>query len=132
MKAQFATIEAGMALAMIASAIAFVSTWSNSSTAGLDAQSASLQRSVAIYDIFNALERNATYNVCVSQLYLGNETGCLGGIEGFFAGIFGMTSVRIGMAGASSSEQNSTGACASMRLQAANATASVCVAVTNR
>ena len=61
MKAQFATIEAGIALVLVVSAIGFVSSIVNSSTASLEAQSAGLQSRIALYDVINALEHNATY-----------------------------------------------------------------------
>ncbi|MDE1854921.1 MAG: hypothetical protein KGH57_01200 [Candidatus Micrarchaeota archaeon] len=120
MKAQFATIEAGIAFAAVISAITFASGIVNSSTAGLAAQSASLQRGIAIYDIFNALQRNATYNDCVLQLYDGGQTGCMAGIEQNLSAIFGIGSISIGIG------QNGT-ACSSVPLAGANSTAEVCV-----
>jgi uncharacterized ion transporter superfamily protein YfcC len=122
MKAQFATIEAGIALVLVASAVGFASSLVNSSTASLASQSASLQKSIAVYDIFNALERNATYNACIAQLYLGNQTGCVAGAERYFDSVFGMNGIGILIG-----EQGAGDACATIPLSDANATAEVCI-----
>ena len=120
MKAQFATVEAGIALALVVSAVGFASSLINSSTANFASQSTSLQRSIAAYDIFNALERNSTYNTCVLQLYNGGQTGCMAGIEQSISVIFGIGSISIGVGQGGAT-------CSSVPLAGANSTAEVCV-----
>lgn len=113
MKAQFAMIEAGIALATIVSAIIFVSGWVNSSTANLSSQSAALQRSVALYDMVNALERNATYAACSLQ------ASCSASMEKNMSELFEAGSVSIG----AYAVQGST--CATAQVE--NQTLEVCV-----
>ncbi len=120
MKAQFATVEAGIALALVVSAVGFASSLVNSSTANLASQSASLQRSIAVYDIFNALRQNSTYNSCVLQLYDGGQAACVSGIEQNLSAIFGIGGISIGIGQGGS-------ACSSVPLAGANSTAEVCV-----
>ncbi len=130
MRAQFATIEAGVSLVLIASAISFASAWTAYATAEAYAQSASLRRSMALYDILNALGRNATYNDCISLLYLGDGS-CAGSMQSGFAQIFEAKSVAVGLVLSTQPAQDSTGACTSMRLYLANVTANVCASVTS-
>ncbi|MDE1873537.1 MAG: hypothetical protein KGI04_00230 [Candidatus Micrarchaeota archaeon] len=113
MKAQFATIEAGLAFVLIVSAVTLASSWVNSATANMDAQEASLRNSIALYDIVRAIGQNATYAECVLQ------QGCLPAMEQNLTEIFGTGSISVGP------YETQSGICAQAR--AANQTLYVCV-----
>lgn len=129
MKAQFATIEAMISLVLVASAMTFVSSQTNSATANFNAQRSMLQRSAALYDIVNALRQNLTANNCLSELYLTNQSGCMQNLTETYAKIFGLSSAEIaGTEGQlQNNTQNTTSSCVSLFLVQANLTSNVCI-----
>ena len=132
MKAQLATIEAAISLALVVSTITFVSSQTNLATANLDAQKALLQRNAALYDITNALEQNASDNNCIAGYY-SNQNTCVARLSQNFSEIFGLEEVSITIGG---SQNDSYGAatskaCTDLLLLETNKSQSVCIAVSN-
>ncbi len=124
MKAQFATIEASISLVIIAMVISSISAWTSSATISAYSQSAALRRSMAIYDVLNSIEQNATYNYCVSQIYAGNRS-CAASMESAFADMLSVRNVTVGFIAALQA-QNRTVGCVAMRLNYADLTTTVC------
>ena len=116
MKAQFATIEAGIAFALIVSAISFAASLVNSSTAALSAQSESRSESIAAYDILNAVGNNYTYNSCLAQA--NGSAPCVSAMEQSFETIFQLSRLQISGQG---------GDCSSVGIIGTNASETVCV-----
>ncbi len=133
MKAQFAIIEATVSLAIVVSAIVFVSNTINLTNSGFQIQQSGLRRSIAIYDVINLLVRNATANNCLARASETNQSLCLKSFIRNCSAIFGLRYLNIKNTGARSANytSNSTQSCVQIYVQGANQTKDVCVVATS-
>ncbi len=124
MKAQFAMIESVLSLFAILSAVSVVASQTNANALNINVQKSALQRAVAVYDIMNAIEANASANACVLS-----SSGCKGALAAEYIRAFGIGSVAFTFGGSqsNSSYENSTERCLPIGVLGTNATIETCV-----
>ncbi len=132
MKAQFATVEAAISLALVIPAIISVSNQINLQNANLQAQRNSAIRNAALYDVFAVFAYNSAANGCLSLVYSINSS-CSSGLLQNYTSLLGVGSITVEtgqfqQAGAA----NMTAACVPIPLRQANKTENVCISVSSR
>ena len=124
MKAQFAMIESVLSLFAILSAVSLVASQANANALNLNVQKSALQRAVAVYDIMNVIEANASANSCVFS-----SSGCKDALAAEYSRAFGIGSMAFALGGSqsNSSYENSTERCLPVGVLGTNETIETCV-----
>lgn len=127
MRAQFATIEALISLAIVLSASTFVAQSISMNAANIYSESERLRASVAAYDLIGQIEGNFSTRTCIASL--GNVTGaCASNLLNLYEKAYGMH-FSLAVAGIRLGDAVSGGAteCVRMNLSGDDGSEAVCV-----
>lgn len=112
-----------MSLFAILSAVSIVASQMNASTLELSAQRGRAQQSIAVHDVMNAIEKNASANGCIFS-----SAACREALASEYGGAFGVgLSFSFGSAQSNQSYANSTEKCNLVAETGTNETEEVCV-----
>ncbi len=122
MKAQFATIEALVSLALVASTVSFAYAQLNGANSAYASGTGLLHDHAAAYDVLNVFARNATANACLGASLPSLSSGCLSSLLSEYGAVLHVGTLQISASGPA----NST--CGEIRLMQENVSQYVCVA----
>ena len=124
MRAQFAMIESTLSLFAILSAVSIVASQMNANAMELSSGRDGIQRAIAVYDIMNALEKNASANACVFS-----SPECGDALASDYCRAFAVNSIAFFLGGSqpNTSLVNSTEKCSLVDSFATNETEELCV-----
>lgn len=128
MRAQFAVIEAAMAMFLIVSAVSFTAAELSVSNRNYYSENSKLMQSIAIYDAADQISRNASANECIALSTSGSSPGCMGNLTKSYEIAFGLEVFEIIAPGleAGKSASNRTIRCFPVFLRLANGTREIC------
>ncbi len=129
MRAQFATIEAILAMFLVLSAVSFVSVGISLGDRNYYSESGKLVQSIAIYDAADQIAKNLSANDCIALSGAGNNPACARNLTESYKTAFGLSQFEIVAAGFAigNSTKNSTTSCFPIFFESANATCEVCL-----
>ena len=93
MKAQFATIEALVALSITLSTILLTESLLNLSAFTFNHQNSELKLIAAVYDIESQITQNSTISTCINRSY--NKTSCLKNFTVYYDALYGISKINV-------------------------------------
>ncbi|VVB77049.1 Uncharacterised protein [uncultured archaeon] len=125
MRAQFATVEALLAVTAILSAASFMSASMSEDRSAMYFERSRLVQSAAVYDLSNYLARNRSANDCLAH----SDAACANAIVGNYESVFGIENISVATSGFAAGAYASRGVldCFPFRFLSTNESDAVCI-----